>query len=47
MATEALDAVRSGAVGVDGTITRVVDRVLRRKSPRPLGPGRLAPDATA
>jgi hypothetical protein len=49
IATEALDAVRSGAVGVDGTITRVVDRVLRRKDrkPRPLGPGRLAPDATA
>ncbi len=49
MATEALDAVRSGAVGVDGTITRVVDRVLRRKDrpPRPLGPSQLAPDAPA
>jgi hypothetical protein len=49
MATEALDAVRSGAVGVDGTITRVVDRVLRRKDrrPRPLGPTRLASDPSA
>jgi len=44
MAAEALDAVRSGAVGIDGTITRLVDMVLRRRS-RPIGPGR-APGAT-
>jgi hypothetical protein len=46
VATEALDAVRSRAVGIDTTIARIVDRVLRRK-PGPPGPGLLAPDATA
>jgi hypothetical protein len=44
VATVALDAVRSGAVGIDTTIARLVDRVLRRK-PGPAGPGLLAPDA--
>jgi hypothetical protein len=42
VATEALDAVRSRAVGVDTTIARIVDRVLRRK-PGPPGPGLVSP----
>jgi hypothetical protein len=46
VATEALDAVRSRAVGVDTTIARIVDRVLRRR-PGPVGPGLVAPDASA
>jgi hypothetical protein len=45
VATEALDSVRSRAVGIDTTVTRVVDRLLRR-SPGPVGPGQLAPDAS-
>lgn len=32
VASEALDVVRSGAVGIDGAIGRTVDRVLRRSS---------------
>ena len=44
-ATEALDAVRTGAVGIDTTIARIVDRVLRR-SPGPVGPGLPAPETT-
>jgi hypothetical protein len=45
VATEALDAVRRGTVGVDTTLTRVVNRVLRRK-PGPAGPG-LVPEPSA
>ena len=46
VAIEALDAVRSGAVGVDGTITAWSTACCGATiaSPRPLGPGRLAPD---
>jgi hypothetical protein len=32
VAGEALDVVRSGAVGIDGAIGRTVDRVFRRRS---------------
>jgi hypothetical protein len=46
VATEALDAVRSGAVGIDATVARVIDRLLRRR-PGPVGPGQLAPDTPA
>jgi len=46
VATEALDAVRSRAVGIDTTVARIVDRVLRR-APGPAGPGLPAPDVTA
>ena len=46
VATEALDAVRTGAVGIDTTVARIVDRVLRR-APGPVGPGLPAPDTTA
>jgi hypothetical protein len=46
VATEALDAVRSRAVGIDTTVARVVDRVLRRE-PRPAAPGRLATEPSA
>ncbi len=46
VATEALDAVRTGAVGIDTTIARIVDRVLRR-APGPLGPGLPAPEPMA
>jgi hypothetical protein len=42
VATEALDAVRGRAVGVDATVSRVVDRLLRRPA-RPVGPGQLTP----
>ena len=45
VATEALDAARTGAVGIDTTIARMVDRVLRR-APGPVGPGLPAPDPT-
>jgi hypothetical protein len=45
VATEALDAVRSRAVGIDTTVARIVDRLLRRR-PGPAGPGRLASDAS-
>ncbi len=46
VATQALDGVRSRAVGVDATIARVVDRILRR-DPGPPGPGLAAPEAPA
>jgi hypothetical protein len=46
VATEALDAVRSRAVGIDSTMTRVIDRLRRRRGPRPVAPG-LATDAPA
>jgi hypothetical protein len=41
IATEALDAARSGAVGLDQLIDRWVTRRLRRKAPRPLAPPAL------
>ena len=44
VATEALDAVRIGAVGIDTTIARIVDRVLRR-APRSAR-GRACPRPT-
>jgi hypothetical protein len=45
-ATEALDAARSQAVGLDHFIDRWVGRVLRRKHPGPAGPA-AALDAQA
>src|SRR5450755_2782538 len=41
VASEALDAARSQAVGLDGFIDRWVGRLLRRKHPRPLVPPAL------
>jgi hypothetical protein len=41
MATEALDAARSQAVGLDQFIDRWVRRLLRRRRPGPAGPPRL------
>lgn len=41
IATEALDTVRSGAVGLDRRIDRWVTRLLRRKEPGPLAPPAL------
>lgn len=41
IATEALDAARSGAVGLDQLIDRWVARRLRRKTPAPLAPPAL------
>jgi hypothetical protein len=38
LATEALDAARSSAVGLDGFIDRCVDRVVRRRHPAPVAP---------
>jgi hypothetical protein len=46
MATEALDAARSSAVGLDGFVDRWVGRVLRRRHPGPAGPPALL-DAAA
>jgi hypothetical protein len=37
-ASEALDAARAQTVGVDTLVTRLVDRVLRRRGKSPLGP---------
>lgn len=37
-ASEALDAARAQTVGVDTLVTRLVDRVLRRRGEGPLGP---------
>lgn len=42
VATQALDAVRSQTVGLDGFSNRIVDRVLRRRS-APEGPPLLVP----
>jgi hypothetical protein len=42
MATEALDAVRSQAVGLDRFVDRWVQRLLRRKHPSPSAPQPLA-----
>jgi len=41
VASEALDAGRSQAVGLDQTIDRWVQRALRRKQPAPVGPRAL------
>ena len=41
MATEALDAARSSAVGLDGFVDRWVGRVVRRRHPRPVAPPAL------
>jgi hypothetical protein len=41
LVTEALDAARSSAVGLDGFVDRWVARVIRRRHPRPLGPPAL------
>ena len=42
MATEALDAARSQAVGLDQFIDGWVGRLLRRRRPGPAGPSKLA-----
>lgn len=47
LATEALDAVRSQGVGLDGFVNRWVDRLLGRHSDRPPGPAALLPPKTA
>ena len=41
LATEALDAARSSAVGLDGFVDRWVARVIRRRHPRPVAPPAL------
>jgi hypothetical protein len=41
--TEALDAVRSQAVGLDQWVDRWVQRILRRKRPAPPAPAALLP----
>jgi hypothetical protein len=46
VATEALDAARSSAVGLDGFVDRWVARVLRRRQPGPVAPPALL-DAAA
>jgi hypothetical protein len=46
VATEALDAVRSRAVGIDSTMTRIIDRLRGRRGPRPVAP-ELASEAPA
>ena len=43
MATDALDAIRSQAVGLDHFIDRWVQRLLRPKAPWPLAPPALLP----
>jgi len=43
MGTEALDAVRSQAVGVDQFVDRWVQRLLRRGRPAPSAPSALLP----
>jgi hypothetical protein len=43
MGTEALDAVRSQAVGLDQFVDRWVQRLLRRKHPAPSAPSALLP----
>jgi hypothetical protein len=47
VAAEALDAVRSQAVGLDGFIHRWVDRLLGRHDERPAGPAALLQTRTA
>lgn len=41
VATEALDAARSSAVGLDAFVDRWVERVVRRRHPRPVAPPAL------
>lgn len=41
LATDALDAARSSAVGLDGFVDRWVGRVIRRRHPRPVAPPAL------
>ena len=41
MVTEALDAARSSAVGLDGFVDRWVGRVVRHRQPRPVAPPAL------
>ena len=41
LATEALDAARSSAVGLDGFVDRWVGRVVRRRHPLPVAPPAL------
>jgi hypothetical protein len=43
MGTEALDAVRSQAVGLDEFVDRWVQRLLRRRRPVPSAPSALLP----
>jgi hypothetical protein len=43
MTTEALDAVRSGAVGLDQFVDRWVRRLIRPKQPWPAAPPALLP----
>jgi len=43
-ASEALDAARAQTVGADTLVTRLVDRVLRRRAEGPLGPPLLVPE---
>ena len=43
-ASEALDAARAQTVGVDTLVTRLVERMLRRRSDAPLGPPLLVPE---
>ncbi len=43
-AAEALDAARTQTVSADTLVTRLVDRVLRRRGEAPLGPSLLVPD---
>jgi hypothetical protein len=47
LASEALDAVRSQGVGLDGFVNRWVDRLLGRHGERPAGPVALLPTKTA
>jgi len=46
-ASEALDAARAQTVGADTLVTRLVERVLRRRAEAPLGPPLLVPDEDA
>ncbi len=46
-ASEALDAARAQTVGVDTLVTRLVDRLLRRRGEGPLGPPLLVRDEEA
>ncbi|HZV73125.1 MAG TPA: hypothetical protein VFF79_05360 [Conexibacter sp.] len=46
-ASEALDAARAQTVGVDTLVTRLVDRVLRRRGEGPLGPSLLVREEAA
>ena len=39
LTTEAVDAVRSEGIAIDGWISRVVDKVLLRKEPRDVSVG--------